>query len=900
MSRICRSRAVYSPPTIVFFVQFRLNAIVSFLIVPCAAAIFFATPVRAQERKTLQGQVPAVVARLTPVDRLPGAKRLDLAIGLPLRNKEELDNLLHRIYDPTSTNYRQYLTPEQFTDKFGPTEQDYQKVIAFVESNGLKVTGTHPNRMLVDVSGPVADIEKAFHVTLRVYPHPKESRTFYAPDTEPSVDASVPVLDISGLNNYVVPRPKYLKAAPGINAAKAGSGPNGLGYMGNDFRAAYIPGVTNTGAGQSVGLVEFDGYYANDIYMYETNAHLPTTILITNVLLNGFDGSAGGGNIEVALDIEMAISMAPGLSSVIVYEEDYPPNATIANDLFNRMATDNLAKQLSCSWIVPIDATSDQIFQEYAVQGQSFFDASGDDGAYIGTIPPPSDDPYMTQVGGTTLTTSGPGGSWVSETTWNWGGGTSSSGGVSPYYPIPGWQQGIDMSGTKGSTTMRNFPDVAMVADQIFVVADDRQLESLGGTSAAAPLWAGFLALVNQQAAAAGKPTVGFINPAVYAIGMESGYKSDFHDITTGNNANYIGVAVSEFFAVPGYDLCTGLGTPTGSNLITALLAPPDALGIKPAIAFAASGPVGGPFNITSQNYSLTNAGVSSLNWTNFKTATWLNVSASGGTLTPGGAATNVTVSLNSAASNLVAGIYDASVWFTNLSSHVGQSRSFTLQAGQPLVQNGGFETGDFSCWLLTGDNGTYDFVDDGSVPGIAPHSGTYYLAAGQVGLPLATVSQVLPTAAGQPYLLSFWLDSPDGHTPNEFRVAWDGNTIFDQVDMPASGWTNLQFAVTATGTSTVLQFGFRDDPSYLGLDDTSLVPISAPSFQTVAKTNGAIKFTWSTMTGLKYQVQYKTNLTQTKWVDLGGVSNATSSTLTMSDSLNSSSQRFYRILLLP
>src|SRR5208282_89303 len=267
-------------------------------------------------------------------------------------------------------------------------------------------------------------------------------------------------------------------------------------------------------------------------------AGLPS-VTLSNVLLDGFDGqpSGDGGEVEVSLDIEVAISMAPGLSQVLVYEApyDYGPHW---HDMLNRMATDNLARQLSCSWYIPgggPDPVADQIWQQMAAQGQSFFNASGDSGALFGPIDFPGDTPYITEVGGTTLTTTGPGGSWVSETVWNWGNGIGSGGGISTQYPIPSWQTNISMAANQGSTTKRNVPDVALTADNVYVRADGGNY-SVGGTSCAAPLWAGFAALVNQQAAAAGRPAIGFINPAVDAIGTGGNYNSAFHDITTGNN----------------------------------------------------------------------------------------------------------------------------------------------------------------------------------------------------------------------------------------------------------------------------------------------------------------------------------------------------------------------------
>src|SRR5262249_3196983 len=156
--------------------------------------------------------------------------------------------------------------------------------------------------------------------------------------------------------------------------------------------------------------------------------------------------------------------------------------------------SDNLARQLSCSWFVPggsADPAVDQIFQEMAAQGQSFFNASGDKDAYTGLIDFPSDNPFITQVGGTTLTTTGPGGARVSETVWNKGNGVGSGGGISTQYGIPWWQTNIDMSVNQGSTTMRNVPDVALAGDNIYVRVNGTNT-IVSGTSCSAPLWAGF------------------------------------------------------------------------------------------------------------------------------------------------------------------------------------------------------------------------------------------------------------------------------------------------------------------------------------------------------------------------------------------------------------------------
>jgi uncharacterized repeat protein (TIGR03803 family) len=680
------------------------------LVLVCAALLLVGSArAAAAERQKLHGNVPASIGHLRALERLAGTNRLDLVIVLPLRNREALASLLGQLYDPASPDHHQYLTPGQFAERFGPTRQDYGAVIAFAKANGLRVTRTHPNRTLVDVSGAVTDIERTFQVKIHVYQHPTEGRTFYAPDAEPSLDLAVPVLAVSGLDNFAVPRPasqsafsfrKISEVAPNAKPFATGGGPRGT-FMGRDFRAAYAPGVALDGTGQAVGLLEFDGYYANDILAYENLAGLPN-VPLTNMLVNGFDGSLGGNNVEVALDIEMAISMAPGLAKVIVYEAESGSNPY---DLLNRMATDTnsfgqpVARQLSSSWSWPGFPTAgqDQIFQQFAVQGQSFFQASGDYGAYCGACSPdpPIESTNITVVGGTSLTTSEPGGAWLSETVWNAGrqpNGTyaGSGGGSSTNYAIPIWQQGVDMTCNGGSTALRNLPDVSCVADGIWVIVNNGEQVVIGGTSAAAPLWAGFAALVNQQAAASGKPSVGLINPAIYAIGKSSRYASAFHDITTGNTTNAC-CSPNQFFACPGYDLCTGWGTPAGSNLISALLAPPVPLRVTPATLPTFTGPLGGPFRPPVQGFVLTNDSNAPLSWTVANAAPWLNVSPAGGTLTNGGPATTVAVTLTSAASSLPVGSYAATLWFTNvnltnLNDQLGQSRQVNLDIVAPPV----------------------------------------------------------------------------------------------------------------------------------------------------------------------------------------------------------------------
>ncbi len=545
--------------------------------------------------KALPGHTFSAWSKMTPFSVLPATNELRLAIGLPLRDPAGLDRFLAEVYDPASTNFHRYLMADELAARFGPSEADYAAVKEFARTNGFRLADEHPNRLILDVIAKTADVEKAFHVGMRKYRHQNEARDFYAPDGEPTVEVSLPVADVQGLSDYSRPRPRFRRNSANPNASpRSGTAPDGSGdIFGNDFRNAYAAGVTNTGAGQMVGLVQFDGFYTNDIKSYAQAAGGGrTNIPIQVVLLDGFNGvpttGANSGNGEVSLDIEMAMAMAPGLAKIVVFEAG--PNG-LQNDVLNSMLTfSNSVKNLSCSWGWDggPSTTTDNIFKLIAAAGQSFFNASGDTDAFVtgsnndvdnvNQVNAPSSSPYITQVGGTTLTMSGSGVAFSSETVWNDhtvnanGGNWGSSGGISTFYAIPTWQAGISMASNGGSTTKRNIPDVALTANNVYSTYDGGSAGSTGGTSCAAPLWAGFMALVNQQAAVGGGQPVGFINPAVYALSQTAAYTNCFHDTKTGNNA--WSASAGKFVAVAGYDLATGLGTPNGTNLINAL-APP-------------------------------------------------------------------------------------------------------------------------------------------------------------------------------------------------------------------------------------------------------------------------------------------------------------------------------------
>jgi kumamolisin len=495
------------------------------------------------------------------VGHLPSSQTMRLEVVLALRHQPELDNFLKELYDPSSASYRHFLTVEEFTARFGASQEDYDSVVAFAKTNGLKVVGTSRNRMNVSVTGSVANVEKAFHVTMNVYQHPTENRTFFALDREPTADVSVQLWRVAGLDNYSIPRPLFRHSATKVKPpASVGSCPE-ESFCGSDMRAAYYGGTTLTGAGQSLGLLEYAGTDLADLTTYYKNAGQTNSVPITLVSTDGTSTSCVYPNCddtEQTIDMTQAIGMAPGMASLVMYVG----NTDAA--IFNAMATAKpLNAQLSSSWYWnPADPnTDDPYFKEYAAQGQNLFDAAGDHGHWGASIWP-ADDAYLVSVGGTDLVTASAGGPWSSESAWSDGGG-----GVSPNkIPIPSWQVTTAEGCSKCSQVYRNAPDVSANSNFTFYVCADQTTctaNEYGGTSFAAPMWAGYLALANQQAVANGGPTLGFINPALYAIGLGASYDTDFHDITTGSNG---------YSATVGFDLATGWGSPNGSALINALV----------------------------------------------------------------------------------------------------------------------------------------------------------------------------------------------------------------------------------------------------------------------------------------------------------------------------------------
>ncbi len=212
-----------------------------------------------------------------------------------------------------------------------------------------------------------------------------------------------------------------------------------------------------------------------------------------------------------------------------------------------------------------------------------------------------------------------------------------------------------------------------------------------------------------------------------------------------------------------------------------------------------------------------------------------------------------------------------------------------------PLIQNGSFEFGDFTGWTQSG-NLSDTFVSTN--PNYA-NQGFYGAELGPSGS-LGFLSQTMPTIPGQSYLIHFEFDNPQAMTNCEFQVSWGGNVLMDVTNEGLIGWLPIEFAVTATDTNTTLQFGFRDDPSFLGLDNVSVTAIPAPTIESITRTNSSADLFVDVMPDFLYQAQYTTNLSHPNWTPVGNPALPTNVPMDITDTNATNNQRFYRVLLKP
>ncbi|HZU66010.1 MAG TPA: protease pro-enzyme activation domain-containing protein [Ktedonobacteraceae bacterium] len=543
----------------------------------------------------LKSQVPPLVSRAHLAGPASSQQQLNLSVGLQLRNQQELDNLLAAIYDPHSSLYHHFLTPQAFAAEFGPTPDQVQQVKDYLQQQGLVITHVSPNGLLIDATATVAEAEAAFSVTINNYT--LGSNTFFANANPPVIPSSLSSLiaSIGGLDNSVKMHPLYQvisrgKPSTGLNtrvphtqtspkAAQSGYGPSDLNGA---YDGTALEQAGGQGNGQSVAVFELDGYQSSDVTTYFQNYNLGNPS-ITNVTVDGFDGSAGAGAIEVELDIEVVAAMAPKASQ-IVYEG---PNTTQGvNDTYNQIVTDNKAQVMTVSW-GECEAQSgnaelqtlDNIFKQGAAQGISMYAAAGDSGAYDCNdtnlaVDSPADDPYITGVGGTNLQISN--GAYGSESVWSnptdtqrSPEGSGGGGGLSSFFPEPSWQTGPGVK-NQYSNGNREVPDVSADADPqtgyaVYCTVSAAGCSSsggwivVGGTSAAAPLWAGSTASINDYLQQHSKSRIGYANPVLYGLENAQQPKTPFHDVTSGNNLYYP--------ATTNYDEASGWGSPDIYNI---------------------------------------------------------------------------------------------------------------------------------------------------------------------------------------------------------------------------------------------------------------------------------------------------------------------------------------------
>ena len=578
------------------FFNANVRFFLAFVLVVFGSSAAWSNAPASEPYEAISGHVPVQhIKNSALLGQKSSSDSVSMTVVLRYPNEAQLNSLLSKLYDPLDPSYGHFLTTQQFTDQFSPSQSDYQAIQSYFKSQGFTVAGIHSNRLVLNVSAPVVTAGQAFNVQFNEYA--QGSRHYYSVDREPALPHSVAdkILHIAGLQNanvwhkHAVPLSPY--QSMGVTPNQVGTGPNG-GLQPSDIASIYelnsaaLP--ASKGLGQTIGLFELDGFAGSDITAYETKFGLPK-VQPTTVLIDGFNGKPGSGADEVTLDIELQMAVAPS-AKIIVYEG--PNSGAGVIDTYQKIATDNLAKQISTSWGLCEQYTSsgsltaeNAIFKQMAAQGQTIFAASGDSGAYdcggtsLLNVDDPASQPYVVGVGGTSLKP-GSGEAYSSETVWNTSSTEGGGGGVSTFWALPSYQANIP---GLASIKYRNVPDVSLDADPYtgYAIYSGGAWQIYGGTSCAAPIWAAYTAIVNQQRQANGSSTLGFLNPTLYALAQTSSYSADFHDITTGNNNHY--------YAAIGYDNATGWGSFNGLSLFYDLVAGPSRSATSTTLASSAN-----------------------------------------------------------------------------------------------------------------------------------------------------------------------------------------------------------------------------------------------------------------------------------------------------------------------
>jgi len=555
------------------------------------AADRIVTSVDPQQTFVLKGQIDPRAQPRYDIGKLDPSAKLGF-LTLLLKPSAELDGFVREQQEPASANYHRWITPEQFAERFGLSKTDIGKLTWWLESQGLTVNDVARGRHWITFSGTADQVSHALRTEIHRYQ--VGGQTHFANATAPSIPAAFQdvVSGIRGLNDF---RLKSL-SLPAKATADLGDyhylAPDDVATI-YDITPLFDAGIT--GAGQKLVVVGQTDIDVTDIQAFRAQFNLPAND--PQLVLYGTDPGTSYGDLpEADLDIEWSGSVARDATIVYVYSEDVFTSAQYAID-------QNLAPVMTMSyggcelWATP---GLEAIAQQANAQGITWMVASGDWGAATcdissptpqaakgPTVSSPADLPEVTAVGGTefdegtgtywsqTNTANGASAlSWIPEMAWNdsveRNGLAATGGGPSALFTKPFWQAGPGVPGDNA----RDLPDVALSASPDhdgYEVYSSGYLNIYGGTSVASPIFAGIVALLNQETAAAGQ---GNINPALYRLAQSS--KDAFHDVTTGTNmvscvqsSPDCSSGLMGFSAGPGYDLTTGLGSVDAWRLIS-------------------------------------------------------------------------------------------------------------------------------------------------------------------------------------------------------------------------------------------------------------------------------------------------------------------------------------------
>lgn len=543
-----------------------------------AAAVVFAslTNLRAapEPRVTFAdsiGRRAAIAApRAMTADHL--ADPVGFNIPLPLRNQPELE---------ARVNAGEVLSGAELREKYFPLPADYDAVAAWLKGEGFAVDAIGDAHLAVFAHGAVSQVQSSFETTMGLIT--AKGADHAVARTAPSLPASIArrVLGVSGLS-YRRPQRRLVHPAA-ANVPQPDAIPSG-GYHINDIAKVYggsglvVNNTPLTGAGQIIAVESYTTLGTSDYNLFWKNNAVTRTgalkLINSGATTISTPAQDPDDAEEAALDIEWAGGMAPGADLNVyatTYDDNDSPERNYNKAISDGAAATNPIRQFTSSYgptEAELNATElsafNQIFLSMTAEGMTYINATGDIGSGSGGLQPEAYGvfPYTLGVGGTTLnittTTSD-----IRSTETGW---TGSSGGISAKFGRPAWQVGAGIGTGSATGTMRLFPDIALAANPntgaYFIF--NGSAGQIGGTSWSSPTFAGFLALIHQGRAANVVPRkgVGFLNPRLYPlIGT-----ANFFDVTGGKNGAYT--------ATKGYDLVTGIGAPTISNLLATLLGP--------------------------------------------------------------------------------------------------------------------------------------------------------------------------------------------------------------------------------------------------------------------------------------------------------------------------------------